>query len=64
MAPVIPTRRSASIDGNSAMSSRRIRNCPVIRPGVRFVSVKAAAVLTAAASFAFVPAGGAVVSAG
>ena len=39
--------------GMSARSSIRIVKDPVIRPGVRFVSEKAAAVESAAASFAF-----------
>ena len=64
MAEEIPRRKSRSMDGKSAKSSTRITNCPVIRPGVRFVSANTAAVASAAASFAFGLAGGAVVSAG
>ncbi len=52
------------MDGKSAMSSIRTTNWPVMRVGVRFVRLNAAAVASAAASSAFGPAGGAVVKAG
>ena len=64
IAEAIPRRRSDSIEGMSAISSTRIRNWPVILLGSRLVSSNAAAVCDAAASAAFGPAGGAVVSAG
>ena len=64
IAEAIPRRRSSSMLGKSARSSRRIRNWPVILLGARFVSVNAAAVWAAAPSAAFGPAGGAVLNAG
>ena len=52
------------VSAMTAKFSRRTTNCPVTRFAVRLLSVNAAAVESAAASFALGPAGGAVDSTG